>query len=181
MTQYANIHEGWLAEFRARTGNQCMTGSSDLRSRIQLAYFQEDADLISRLVSETVPQSGYDGDFNLIHLAVLTRKSHILRLTVQLIGTSWELLCKQTNRSGQTPRDLAVELGPESLVIELDELLGEGLGAKKVKQKSEAKVDEKRLQMPIEDELREEQLDGFGRKSQQKLNTNIRGKPYWNG
>lgn len=155
--------------------------SLTLRHRIFQAYLQNDADLITRLVGPTAPHSGYEKDFNLMHLAVCTGESHLLKLTIQLIGSGWEMLCARRNSRGQTPRELGIELGMVSLVVELDDLLCGRAATKQSKVKSGPKLDEKRVQMPIEDEIREEQLDGWGRKSQQKLIANNRGKAFWKG
>ena len=161
-----------------------MTRSVDslaLRQRIFVAYLQDDAEQIARLIGPTAPQSGFERGFNLLHLAVLTGKSHILRLTIRQIGAGWESLCTRKNDEGQTPLDLATELGMDAIALELEELTNSPSGSKRLGKSPAEKVDEKRLNMPIEDEMREEQLDAFGRKSQQKLSANVRGKPYWRG
>jgi hypothetical protein len=118
---------------------------------------------------------GYSRKYTIVHLAVVTGRLDVVQLCERLLGVEWNSLLEKPNGDQQTPLQLARYMG---FVNIYDYLLGEDQIAKESKRLPKV-VESARAAMPIEQELQEQRLDGFGAKCRAKLASNANGKRHW--
>jgi hypothetical protein len=146
------------------------------RDIIERAFLINDTARIAELLDREPPLLGYSKGFNIAHLAVVTGDLGIVHVASGILADHWPWLCSKVNHQGQTPVELAKDLG----LFDIQKFLEREESPRELKsRRKKAEADNPRAKLAIEDEQLEEMYDRVGRKNQQKLRDNANGKPYW--